>query len=560
MDNFNSADQLEKQANDDDDVQLIDEKEEEPRDDEGTIVKVSDNHDDSITLNIQKDDDHHVPSWKNRLKSLAEKLLNMIVVFVPLGLFSFGGPIAHISLLEKQFVRKKKWIDEPHFTELFSLSQSLPGPTSTQMVIAVGTIYLNSIFGGILAFVLFSFPSFIVMTLVGLFLSDQNITSSFHPLVFVMLNGFSCAAVALVVQAAWQLSRKLSDSLFGKSLLLFACITFLLIPLPWILVVLMVLGGILTLVKFYLEKLIDNRLKNYITETEEEKLETLKKLLKEKEQEEGIFNFTSSLIKVKTILLKTKIFFSSFRRSPRQFSNTIQSGSQSDNETSGRQQTPITTFKPWMGILFLGLFFVILGGLMIGRIFFEFKYLIWFEAFYRIGCMIFGGGHVVLGMIVTEFTDYITEQEFLNGFSLVSCLPGPMFNIAAYVGAVISKSIVGAFLCWIALFLPAFLLIWGILPFWSKYREKEIVQKILFGINSVAIGFVYTAIFLLWKGSVHNNNLYSAATVVLSFTLLCVYDWSAPIVILTGGGTRVALHEIFESNINNGTNTTLHSF
>lgn len=67
------------------------------------------------------------------------------------------------------------------------------------------------------------------------------------------------------------------------------------------------------------------------------------------------------------------------------------------------------------------------------------------------------------------------------GFSIVSALPGPLFNISIYVGALID-GVIGALLGWFTLFLPAFLMIWGILPFWNKYRSNPMVHKALRGI------------------------------------------------------------------------------
>ena len=97
-------------------------------------------------------------------------------------------------------------------------------------------------------------------------------------------------------------------------------------------------------------------------------------------------------------------------------------------------------------------------------------------------------------MIEQEFAESgLSENAFWNGFSLVSAMPGPMFNIAVYVGAYL-QGVFGAIVCFVALFLPAFLVIWGILPYWSKYRNNEYVAAIFKGVGATAVGFVFAAI------------------------------------------------------------------
>ena len=67
--------------------------------------------------------------------------------------------------------------------------------------------------------------------------------------------------------------------------------------------------------------------------------------------------------------------------------------------------------------------------------------------------------------------EYLTEEQFWNGFSLVNCVPGPLFNIAAYIGAVMD-GFIGALFSWVALITPAFFMIFGVLPFWNKFRHN----------------------------------------------------------------------------------------
>ena len=88
------------------------------------------------------------------LPSLGRRLAEVGWAFLPLGWITFGGPQAHIALLQERFVERRRWLDEERFVELLGLGQGLPGPTSTQMVVAVGTARAGPL-GGLLALLLF---------------------------------------------------------------------------------------------------------------------------------------------------------------------------------------------------------------------------------------------------------------------------------------------------------------------------------------------------------------------------------------------------------------------
>ncbi|KAL9648720.1 hypothetical protein ABK040_003658 [Willaertia magna] len=470
------------------------------------------------------------------------KLWDLTMAMLPLGILSFGGPLAHISILEEFFVKKRNWISDEQFTELFAMCQSLPGPTSTQMVIAIGTIYFGNQFGGIFSFLLFDLPTAFVMAIAGIFLSDQNVMKGLPSWVNIMLNGFACACVSIVAQAAWMLSSKLAKSKLAKTLLILSASIFLVFPISWVIVVLMIVGGLISIVAGYLEEFIDKRMKRY-----------------------GIDSMDESTWK--GYVMKWISFFKTFTKNSRPplQEDYNEETSQVEEEEKKKKNERITSttstttlgrwnailMSPLVGAFLLVIFFALLIGLFITKMFVKWDKLIWFEGFFRMGCLIFGGGHVVLPMILSEFAEnehkFITEDQFMNGLALQSALPGPMFNISAYVGGVMG-SVLGAFICWLGLFLPAFLTIYAVLPFWKKYREKKIIQKILFGVNATAIGFVYVAVFMLFKTSVINYNIASTVTVLLTFGLLCVYDWSAPIVIIMGGLIRVALFYALENN------------
>ena len=137
----------------------------------------------------------------------------------------------------------------------------------------------------------------------------------------------------------------------------------------------------------------------------------------------------------------------------------------------------------------LALFFVLLVGLPIARQAASSHGLEVFDSFYRAGSLVFGGGHVVLPLLQAEVvpTGWVTNAEFIAGYGAAQAVPGPLFTFAAYLGAVMREppnGVAGGLLALAAIFLPAFLLVIGALPFWGLLRERTAFQSALRGINA----------------------------------------------------------------------------
>jgi chromate transporter len=129
-----------------------------------------------------------------------------------------------------------------------------------------------------------------------------------------------------------------------------------------------------------------------------------------------------------------------------------------------------------------------------------------FENFYRNGSLIFGGGQVLVPLLLTEFVEfkhYLTSEEFLSGYGFVQALPGPVFSFSAYIGAVsmrdynIWMQIFGGLMAAAGVFLPGTFLIYFVIRFWEDLKKYRFVRASLEGINAVSSGMVIAAIFLL---------------------------------------------------------------
>jgi chromate transporter len=123
-----------------------------------------------------------------------------------------------------------------------------------------------------------------------------------------------------------------------------------------------------------------------------------------------------------------------------------------------------------------------------------------FNGFYRAGALVFGGGHVVLPLLqqVVVPAGWLTNGQFLAGYGAAQAVPGPLFTFSAYLGATIfpsSNGLPGAAVALCAIFLPAFLLIVGALPFWNAFRARSGFQAALKGVNAAVVGILLAALY-----------------------------------------------------------------
>lgn len=131
------------------------------------------------------------------------------------------------------------------------------------------------------------------------------------------------------------------------------------------------------------------------------------------------------------------------------------------------------------------------------------------DAFYRAGALVFGGGHVVLPLLQAEVVTpgWVATDDFLAGYGLAQALPGPLFSFAAFLGAAARHGAggwLGAVVCLLAIFLPAFLLVAGALPFWERLRHDARARAALSGVNAAVVGVLLAALYdPVWVSAIH---------------------------------------------------------
>jgi chromate transporter len=182
------------------------------------------------------------------------------------------------------------------------------------------------------------------------------------------------------------------------------------------------------------------------------------------------------------------------------------------------------------GAVLLALFFVLLIGLPLLAATLPAQSIKLFDAFYRAGSLVFGGGHVVLPLLQAAVVPqgWVGNDTFLAGYGAAQAVPGPLFTFAAYLGAVMMPQPhgwVGAVICLVAIFLPSFLLVLGALPFWEDLRRRSGARTALAGVNAAVVGLLIAAFYdPIWTVGITSAADFALA--IAAFLLLFV--WQTP--------------------------------
>ncbi len=369
----------------------------------------------------------------------------VLAVFLRLGLTSFGGPIAHLGYFRQEVVVRRKWLDEQNYADLLALCQFLPGPSSSQMGIALG-ITRAGLWGGLAAWLGFTLPSALALTLFALLTNDVKGVAQAG-----WLHGLLVVAVAVVAQAVWGMATTLCPDRPRITIALLAAITILLWPVAVVQILILVVGGLIG------------------------------------------WRFLHSNDVSKPSILPLAI--------PRQ-----------------------------LGVASLIVVFTLLIALPILRLIFPIQALALFDTFFRVGSLVFGGGHVVLPLLQREVVPagWVTNDQFLTGYAAAQAVPGPLFTFSAFLGAVSKPAPngwLGALIALVAIFLPSFLLVIGILPFWNRLRSIEAFQAALRGISAAVVGILLAALYQpIWVSAIHAPIDFALS--LLAFGLLVI--WKVP--------------------------------
>jgi chromate transporter len=361
-------------------------------------------------------------------RSNAASLAEVFRSALGLGLTSFGGPIAHIGYFRREYVERRQWFDDRGFADLVALCQSLPGPASSQLGIAIGARQAGMI-GGVVSWLGFTLPSAIALVLFGLVSGSADLSTA------GWLHGLKLAAVAVVAQAVYLLARSLTPDWPRRAVALAGMAIALLVATPFSQLAIIAGGALI-----------------------------------------GWLVLRAPMIEAPADVPAT-------------------------SSPIGRRA----------GAIALGLFFILLVGLPLLRAMTGSPGVAMVETFYRTGSLVFGGGHVVLPLLDAGVVDpgWVNEDRFLAGYGAAQAVPGPLFSFAAYLGAVAVPPLGGwggAAVALVSIYLPSFLLIFGVLPYGDRLRQSRAFRRALIGANAAVVGLLAAALYRpIWTGAVESG-------------------------------------------------------
>ena len=234
----------------------------------------------------------------------------------------------------------------------------------------------------------------------------------------------------------------------------------------------------------------------------------------------GVLIFQTAMTQVVIILLSGLLGMFLFK-------NTLPATDRLVNNTEkNKTQNKEHNTSNHYSLIFLGIFFALLVALPVLREIFPNRMMEIFDSFYRSGSLVFGGGHVVLPLLELEVVppNWISKSDFLAGYGAAQAIPGPLFAFSSYLGMLIG-GLKGAFVALIAIFLPAFLLIVGVIPYWNRLRQIESIKRALIGVNAAVVGILLAALYNpLWTNAIIDAKSFALAAVLF----VCMNYWKIP--------------------------------
>lgn len=387
--------------------------------------------------------------------SAPPSLLEIFFTALRLGCTSFGGPVAHLGYFRKEYVERRRWIDDAHFADLVALCQFLPGPGSSQTGFAIGYLQ-RGLAGGVAAWLGFTMPSALLM--IGFAYGITSLGTIDH---LGWLQGLKTAAVAVVAQAVWAMAGNLCPDRPRATFALGAAVALLLLPTAWSQIGVIALGAALGWLLFR---------------------------------------------------------------------HATASASTHSRPTAGRAAA----------VWWLALFLALLVGLPLAARAAHGPWLQVFDHFYRTGSLVFGGGHVVLPLLEREVVapGWLPHDQFLAGYGFAQALPGPLFTLSAFLGAVMRVGPggwLGGLWALLAIFLPGLMLVLGILPFWQALRHRPDAQAALRGANATVVGVLLAALYNpVWTSGI--TGVRSLTLALTAFAALQVWKLPPWMVVITAAG------------------------
>lgn len=208
--------------------------------------------------------------------------------------------------------------------------------------------------------------------------------------------------------------------------------------------------------------------------------------------------------------------------------------------STNKNNLRVKSFKlsKMLGFISISLFFLLLIVLPIVSSMTNNLWLRMFDSFYRSGSLVFGGGHVVLPLLENEFVPkgLISPDNFITGYAAAQAVPGPLFTFASYIGMFI-EGIGGGVLATVAIFLPAFLLLFGVLPFWDNIKSNIYAEGFLKGISAGVVGILIAAFYNpIWTSTIKSElDFVLASSLFVFLVYFKLPSWSIVLIAIIFG-------------------------
>lgn len=359
----------------------------------------------------------------------------LFFTFLKLGCVSFGGPAAHLVFFHQMFVKKLQWLSENHYAQLLALAQILPGPSSSQVGIAIGYT-MKGYWGAVVAWLGFTLPSALLMTLVavlGTALTPYLSTQFFHVIQLIVL--------AVVLWAFWQMLRSFCHHLWQYLFMLCAAGFVYFVQLPISQLILIVMAALLGMVcsKYFGAQQLAAQVRDPV---------------------------------------------------PDQALDSVLNDVPVAQEIKRKRTRPRPYAYLWI-VLFILPFLILpilqgdIPSLLLKSI----------QGFYYSASGVFGGGHIILPLLHQDFvmTGLVSGEKFDLGYAFAQLMPGPLFSFASYLGALLPLTdsvLFNALIGTVLIFVPSFLLVFGVLPYWSYWMHQPRIYQAIAGINAAVVGLL----------------------------------------------------------------------
>jgi chromate transporter len=335
--------------------------------------------------------------------------LTVLRVFLRLGLTSFGGPIAHLGHFRTQLVERRQWLSESQFAQLVALCQLLPGPTSSQVGMAIA-LTRAGVGGAIASLVGFTAPSALLMFAIATSARAWPAGLSAR-----ITQGLTLVALVVVAHALWRMAQRLLTDLarIGIAVTVGVVVTFVHHPLAQVLAL-------------------------------------------------GVAAVAGLALRL--TLPYTAAALPSF----------------------GISRGAASVAAAALSLLVAAALLLPVGAPSLATVTLQFA---------RAGALVFGGGHVVLPMLEQSFVtaQWVSADVLLTGYGAAQLMPGPLFSVAAYLGAVVPTGVapwLAALLAVLAIYTPGVLALVAVLPAWGRLVANARAQRALAGVSAGVVGLL----------------------------------------------------------------------